>query len=168
MRNPLFGARWRPDFWPKYRTPTIRASLAPMHSACDDNEFRDGRGEDVIRRKRSDTRVDSIEATYRVDLHARGDMLLGTLLAERGFELQSQLITAYQGRLKYHARKRRLFLSFHAEERPRVDVFRRLASDPNVDVEFYDGSLQVPLNSERADYIKKTLRKRMSRASVAV
>jgi hypothetical protein len=43
-----------------------------------------------------------------------------------------------------------------------------LASDPNVDVEFYDGSLQVPLNSERADYIKKTLRKRMSRASVAV
>lgn len=109
-----------------------------MHSACDDNEFRDGRGEDVIRRKRSDTRVDSIEATYRVDLHARGDMLLGTLLAERGFELQSQLITAYQGRLKYHARKRRLFLSFHAEERPRVDVFRRLASDPNVDVEFYD------------------------------
>jgi hypothetical protein len=95
-------------------------------------------------------------------------MLLGTLLAERGFELQSQLITAYQGRLKYHARKRRLFLSFHAEERPRVDVFRRLASDPNVNVEFYDGSLQVPLNSERADYIKKTLRKRMSRASVAV
>jgi hypothetical protein len=75
-----------------------------MHSACDDNEFRDGRGEDVIRRKRSDTRVDSIEATYRVDLHARGDMLLGTLLAERGFELQSQLITAYQGRLKVSVR----------------------------------------------------------------
>ena len=33
---------------------------------------------------------------------------------------------------------------------------------------FTTGSLQVPLNSERADYIKKTLRKRMSRASVAV
>jgi hypothetical protein len=95
-------------------------------------------------------------------------MLLGNLLAERGFDSQSQLITAYRGRLKYHARKRRLFLSFHAEDRDRVDEFRQLASDPNVDIAFYDGSLQAPLNSERADYIKKILRKRISRASVAV
>ncbi|HXB66766.1 MAG TPA: TIR domain-containing protein [Candidatus Acidoferrales bacterium] len=95
-------------------------------------------------------------------------MLLGTMLEERGFDSQSQLIAAYQGRLEYHARKRRLFLSFHAEDRSRVDEFRQLAADPNVDVEFYDGSLQVPLNSERADYIKKILRKRISRASVAV
>src|SRR5579871_3980606 len=96
-----------------------------------------GAGGAVIRRKRSDTRVDTIEKRYRVELHARGDMLLGNILARRGFDSQSQLISASKGHLRYHARRRRLFLSFHGEDQPWVEEFRKLASDPNVDVEFY-------------------------------
>lgn len=95
-------------------------------------------------------------------------MLLGNLLSKRGFDSQSQLIAAYRGQVTSHARRRRLFLSFHAEDEPLVDEFRRLASDPGLDIDFYDGSLRAPLNSERADYIKRSLRTRISRASVAV
>lgn len=52
-----------------------------------------------------------------IDPHTRGGMTLGNLLEERGFGSLSQLLEAYRGRLAYHARKRRLFLSFHAEDK---------------------------------------------------
>src|SRR5258706_5725288 len=78
----------------------------------------------MFRSKRSDTTVATIERTYRINLNARADMLLGNLLDQRGFESQSQLLDAYFGRLTYHPRKRRIFLSFHAEDKQQVQGFR--------------------------------------------
>src|SRR5438034_4002995 len=79
----------------------------------------------MFRAKRSDTTIRTVEETYRVELNARGDMLLGNLLEERGFESLTQLIDAYHGRLTFHPRKRHLFLSFHAEDRSQVQGFLR-------------------------------------------
>jgi len=118
--------------------------------------------------KRSDTKVATIEAAYRVDLNARGDMLLGNLLDERGFESLSQLIQAYRGRLPYHPRTRRLFLSFHAEDRPQVQGFRLMAMNPRVDLDFYDNSLGVAINSDRGSYVRAVLREKIRHTSVLV
>jgi hypothetical protein len=122
----------------------------------------------VFRAKRDDTLVRTIERQYGIDLHARGDMLLGNLLEERGFDSLSQLLDAYHGRLTKPKRKRRLFLSFHAEDRPQVAGFRLMARNPNIAVDFYDGSLKVPVNSEEAGYIRKVIREKIQRASVVV
>jgi len=125
-------------------------------------------GTKVFRRKRDDTRVDTIEKLYRVNLNSRGDGLLGNLLDERGFNSLHQFLEAYHGRLTYHARKRRLFLSFHAEDRLQVQGFRLMAYNENVATDFYDGSLQEPVDSERASYIKSVIREKIQRASVLV
>jgi len=121
-----------------------------------------------IRAKRSDTKVESIEASYSVNLNARGDMLLGNLLKERGFDSLTQLLEAYRGKLAYHPRKRRLFLSFHAEDKPQVRGFRLMAMNPKVDLDFYDGSLSVAVDSENGSYIKQVLRDKIQRASILV
>src|SRR4051794_35314982 len=118
-----------------------------------------------FRAKRSDTKVASIEATYGVNLNARGDMLLGNLLDERGFDSLSQLLEAHRGRLSYHPRKRKLFLSFHEEDKPQVQGFRLMAFNPSVDLDFYDRSLTVAIDSENSSYIKQVLREKIKRAS---
>ncbi len=118
--------------------------------------------------KRSDTLVRSIEATYNIDLNARGDMTLGNLLEKRGFDSLTQLLTAYRGNAASHARRRRLFLSFHAEDKPQVQGFRLMSYNGNIDLEFYDGSLQEPINSLRAPYVKQVLRPMIQRALVVV
>src|SRR5882724_2348227 len=119
----------------------------------------------LFRTKRSDTKVASIEATYGINLNARGDMLLGNLLNERGFDSLTQLLDAYRERLNYHPRKRRLFLSFHAEDQPQVRGFRLMAMNPNVDLDFYDSSLSVAINSENGSYVKTVLREKIRRAA---
>jgi len=43
-----------------------------------------------------------------------------------------------------------------------------LAANPNVDVDSYNESLDIPGNSNRSDSIKKALRTKTSRASIAV
>ncbi len=57
-----------------------------------DNRSRDANGE--IRRKRGDTRVDTLRQTYGEDFAAgfRGDMRLDTLLERTGAESLSQLV----------------------------------------------------------------------------
>lgn len=45
-----------------------------------------------LRRKRSDTRVDTIENQYHVDFGVRGDMQLGTLLEKEGVESLTELL----------------------------------------------------------------------------
>jgi hypothetical protein len=80
----------------------------------------------------------------------------------------SQLVKACRCQLTTPARKRRLFLSFHAEDEPQVNEFRALARDPNLDIDFYDGSLRDPVNSERGTYIKRVIRSKIDRASVLV
>lgn len=120
----------------------------------------------MFRQKRGDTLVGTIEAQYCIDLHARSDMTLENLLEYRGFDSLSQLLTAYRGNAKNHARRRRLFLSFHAEDRVQVQGFRLMAYNDNVDLEFYDGSLQEPIGSERAPYIKQQVKSMIQRASI--
>jgi len=122
----------------------------------------------MFRQKRGDTLVGTIEAQYGIDLHARSDMTLENILEYRGFDSLSQLLTAYRGDAKTHARRRRLFLSFHAEDRAQVQGFRLMAYNDNVDLEFYDGSLQEPIDSGRAPYIKQELKSMIQRASVVV
>jgi hypothetical protein len=122
----------------------------------------------MFRRIRDDTKVETIERRYGIDLHARGDMLLGNLLEERGFDSLSQLLVAYNGKSTKPARKRRLFLSFHAEDKPQVAGFRLMAQNPNIAMDFYDGSLRAPVNSEEASYIRKVIREKILRASVTV
>jgi len=122
----------------------------------------------MFRTKRDDTLVRTIEAKYGIDVNARGDMTLGNLLDERGFDSQTQFLTAFRGQATSLARRRRLFLSFHAEDKPQVQGFRLMAYNENIDLDFYDGSLQEPINSERAPYVKSVLRPMIQRASVVV
>ena len=122
----------------------------------------------VFRRKRGDTTVSSIEATYGIDLHARSDALLGNLLADRGFDSLSQLLTAYRGDSTYPARRRRLFLSFHAEDLRQVSGFRLMARNPQLDFDFYDGSVRDPINSENSSYVRGVIEEKIARCSVVV
>jgi len=122
----------------------------------------------MFRVKRSDTLVRTVEATYGINLNARGDALLGNLLAKRGFESCSQLLQAYRGQLEYHPCKRRLFLSFHAEDRPQVQGFRLMALNKSISLDFYDASVRVPINSLNATYIRSVIRAKIQQASVLV
>src|SRR5437016_98645 len=122
----------------------------------------------MFRAKRSDTTVRTIESTYGIDLNARDDTLLGNLLDQRGFDSVSQLVEAYHGRLQYHARKRRLFLSFHAEDLPQVRGFRLIAANRNIDLEFHDGSVRDAVNSERSAYVRSIIKEKIRRSSVLV
>ena len=122
----------------------------------------------MFRAKRHDTLARTIEGRYGVDLNVRGDAKLRGLLERRGFDSQTQLLDALSGRLTYHARKRRLFLSFHREDLQQVSGFRLMARNPKVDCAFYDGSLREPVDSERASYVRSVIRRKIERASVVV
>lgn len=123
---------------------------------------------DLFRQKRGDTRVDSIEAQYNVDLNARGDALLGNLLDDRGFESLSQLLTAYRGRATSLARRRRLFLSFHAEDRQQVQGFRLMAHNPSLNFDFLDASIRAPVDSDDAAYVRQVIRGKIEHASIVL
>src|SRR5258706_6581497 len=123
---------------------------------------------DIFRTKRGDTRVATIEERYRIDLNARGDTLLRTLLPERGFDSQSQLLDAFFGRLTKHARKRRVFISFHKEDAAQLNGFNLMARNPRVALDFYNNSLRDSINSERRDYVKRIIRELINRASVLI
>src|SRR5262249_2475406 len=108
------------------------------------------------------------EASYGIDLHARRDMRLETLLGHRGFDSLSQLLAAYAGRLDSHARTRRVFLSFHAEDLPQVRGVRLMAMNQHVDLAFHDGSVREPINSSRSSYLKACIREKISACSVVL
>lgn len=122
----------------------------------------------MFRQKRNDTTVGSIEATHGVDLHARRDMLLGNLLEIRGFNSLSQLIKACRGQASEHARRRRLFLSFHYEDRPQVQGFRLMAHNPHLQFDFNDSSIREAVNSERSGYVKSVISEKIRQSSVLV
>ncbi len=123
---------------------------------------------ELFGRKRADTLVASIEEQYGVRLNARADMKLGNLLEQRGFESLSQLVRAYRGELTNHARKRRVFLSFHAEDLRQVGGFRLMVDNPNVALELYDQSVRVAIDSERSAYVKRVIRERIARSEVVM
>ena len=63
---------------------------------------------------------------------------------------------------------KRVFLSFLAEDRQKVNGLRLLAANPSFDIEFYDESVRVPYDSTNAAYIKMKLSEKISRTSVTV
>jgi MTH538 TIR-like domain (DUF1863) len=64
--------------------------------------------------------------------------------------------------------KKRVFLSFIEEDKQRVAGLRLLAANPDYDLEFYDESLRVPIDSFNAAYIKAKIRARIERTTVTV
>src|ERR1700691_6435632 len=120
----------------------------------------------MFRATRDDTLIKTVEDRYGIDLHARDDMKLGNLLERRGFESITQLLKAYRGDLTYHACKRRIYLSFHVEDLPQVRGFRLMARAPNMEIDFYDGSLREEIGSTRGSYIKQQIRSIIQRNSV--
>lgn len=122
----------------------------------------------MLKRKRSDTSVQSIEETYGIDLHVRSDALLGNLLRTRGFRSLSQLLDAYHGRLTYHARRRRIFVSFHAEDFPQVNGFRLMMNNPGVELDLADNSLKAQVDSDNETYVRRVIRDKIRRAEVIV
>lgn len=122
----------------------------------------------MFRKKRDDTTVGTIERQYGIRLNARSDMLLGNLLNERGFDSLTQLLDAYYGRLTYHARRRRVFLSFHEEDKKQVSGFRLMIRNPNIDLDVYDYGLQEPINSENSAYIRRALKEKIWSSSIVM
>ncbi len=122
----------------------------------------------MFRRKNSNTKVENVEGTYGIDLNARGDARLGNLLRRRGFDSQSQLIKAARGQLTEPARVRRLFLSFHYEDRDQVNGFRLMAHNPNLPIDFADVSVRAAINSEEAAYLKRVICEKIKGCSVVV
>jgi len=122
----------------------------------------------MIRRKNSNTKVENVEKAYDIDLNSRGDMRLGNLLRKRGFDSQSQLVKAARGQLREHVRQRRLFLSFHYEDRNQVNGFRLLAYNENSPVDFYDGSVRSAVNSDQSSYLRKVIQEKIEKCSVVV
>ena len=62
----------------------------------------------------------------------------------------------------------RVFISFRHEDKPQVNGLRLLAANDKFDIEFYDESLQVPIDSENAKYIKSRIKEKIDRTSVTV
>ncbi len=120
----------------------------------------------MFRKKRDDTTIGSIENQYGINLNARADMLLGNLLRERGFESLSQLRKAYHGNLFEHAKRRRVFISFHMEDRLQIKGFRLMTKNPKVSLDIDDEGLQEAIDSERSPYIKQRIRPKIEAASV--
>jgi hypothetical protein len=112
--------------------------------------------------------IGTIEREYKIHLNARSDMLLDNLLHERGFESFSQLLDAYFGRATEHAKKRRVFLSFHAEDMQQVQGFRLMGLNKSVGVDFYDKSLDEAVDSENSTYIKKVLSEKIWASQIVV
>jgi hypothetical protein len=64
--------------------------------------------------------------------------------------------------------RKRVFLSFAYEDVDQVKGLRLLAANPNYDLEFYDESLQVAVNSLDAEYVRRRIRDKINRSSVTV
>lgn len=120
----------------------------------------------MFRRKRGDTSAGAIERQYGVVVNARSDALLGNLLMDRGFDSLTQFVTACRGGLTYHARKRHVFLSFHAEDRAQVAGFRLMAKNPNLDLGFHDASVRTAVRSDESSYVRSVIKDKIARSSV--
>jgi hypothetical protein len=62
----------------------------------------------------------------------------------------------------------RVFISFKAEDKPQVDGLRLLAKNPNYELEFYDESVRVAIDSTNAPYIKRIIREKIQRSGVVL
>lgn len=64
--------------------------------------------------------------------------------------------------------RRNVFISFATEDIDTVNLLRAQAKNEKSDIEFNDHSVKEPYNSEQAEYIKRKITERISRASVTV
>ena len=62
----------------------------------------------------------------------------------------------------------RVFISFKAEDKPQVDGLRLLAKNPNYELEFYDESVRVAIDSVNAAYIKSRIREKIERSGIVL
>ncbi|MBI2611912.1 TIR domain-containing protein [Candidatus Gottesmanbacteria bacterium] len=63
---------------------------------------------------------------------------------------------------------KRVFLSFASEDLDHVRGLRLLKDNPNFDLEFYDESIQEPIDSINSSYIMSVIREQIKRASVTI
>ncbi len=67
-----------------------------------------------------------------------------------------------------NANKEAGFLEFHRGRQGEGVRFTLLAANPNYDLEFYDESVRVPIESRDAEYVKRRIREKINRTSVTV
>ena len=63
---------------------------------------------------------------------------------------------------------KRVFLSFDSEDIQQVRGLKLLAANPKYDLEFYDESLATAIDSKDAEYIKRKISDKITRASITV
>lgn len=64
--------------------------------------------------------------------------------------------------------KKRVFISFRAEDKGKVNGLRLLNSNENFDIEFYDESVRIEIKSKDKAYIRRVIREKINRTSVTV
>ena len=64
--------------------------------------------------------------------------------------------------------RRSVFISFATEDLDEVNLLRGQAKNEGSALDFIDRSVQVPFNSENAEYIKRRIRERIRQTSVTV
>jgi len=63
---------------------------------------------------------------------------------------------------------KRVFLSFDYDNVQQVRGLKLLSKNPDYELEFYDESLDIAIDSEDADYIKRKIGERILRSSITV
>lgn len=63
---------------------------------------------------------------------------------------------------------KRVFISFKAEDKKKLDGLRLLAKNPNYELEMYDESVRSPINSANAQYIKTKIKEKIQRSGVVL
>lgn len=64
--------------------------------------------------------------------------------------------------------KKRVFISFRAEDKNRVNGLRLLAANDRFDIEFYDESVRIAINSQNEPYIKTKILEKIKRTTVTI
>lgn len=118
-----------------------------------------------FRAKRSDTLVSSVEADYKINLHARSNMEIGNLLRARGFRSLSEILKAYRGNLNMHPVMRTVFISFHWDDYQMVKGLRLMTYNKFLRLEIEEVSKKA-VRSENENYVKGALKKRILNSDV--
>ena len=63
---------------------------------------------------------------------------------------------------------KRVFISFKAEDKKKVDGLRLLAKNPNYELDLYDESVLSPINSTNAPYIKTKIKEKIQHSGVVL
>lgn len=64
--------------------------------------------------------------------------------------------------------KKRVFISFKSEDKQQVWGLRLLASNPDFDIDFFDESVRVPIDSKNSSYIRQKIREKIDRTTVTL